>query len=174
MYMHNYNEIQSQLALPYLSSHEEVLEGIFNVLESKFYLKRKSEQSFIDLGSGNGSVVIYSGTNYSIKSIGIEINKNLIKEAKNLIKNLNWRKQRYIEIVHGDLFQQNLENYDFIYIFSLPTMQKYLFHVFNTMNHKAILISYKYPLSNMKSILKLVHRTEIIGHAIYFYKKASC
>ena len=169
---HNYNEIQSQLALPYLSSHEGVLEGIFNILESKFHLKKKSNQSFIDLGSGNGNVVIYSGINYSIKSIGIEINENLIKEAKDLIKSLNWRQRRYIRIMRGDLFQYNLEKYDFIYIFSLPSMQKFLDHVFRTAKKGAVVISYKYSLSNMDKLLKLAHESKIKNIEVYFYIKS--
>ncbi len=172
MYKHNYSEIQSQLALPYLSSHEGVLEGIFNALESKFHLKRKSKQSFIDLGSGNGSVVIYSGINYSIKSTGIEINTNLIKEARDFIKGLNWRQRRCIKIVHGDLFQQTLETFDFIYIFSLPSMQKFLGHVFRTAKKGSVVISYKYRLSNMDKMLNYAYKLKIENVAVFFYIKS--
>jgi 16S rRNA G966 N2-methylase RsmD len=172
MFKDKFNEIQSQLALPYLSSHEGVLEGIFNILESKFQLKRKSKQTFIDLGSGNGSVVIYSGINYRIKSIGIEINKNLIKEAKDLIKKLNWRERRCFKIVHGDLFQQNLETFDFIYIFSLPSMQKFLEHVFRTAKEGALFISYKYPLTNMDKLLNFAHKLKIENVDVFFYVKS--
>jgi SAM-dependent methyltransferase len=172
MYKNDYNEIQSQLALPYLSSREGVLKGIFNILESKFNLVKKSKQSFIDLGSGNGIVVIYSGINYSIESIGIEINKNLIKEARDLIKSFNWRKRRCIKIVRGDLFQQNLEKFDFIYIFSLPSMQKFLKHVFRTAKKGAVVISYKFPLSNMGELLKTAHKSKIENVDVFFYVKS--
>ena len=169
---HNFYNITSQLTLPFLSSHSEVIGGIFNTLEKKFRLKKGSNQHFIDLGSGDGSIVIYSGVNYKIKSFGIEINQNLFKEAKKSIKRLNWKTQRHIKIMRGDLFQQNLEKFDFIYIFSLPSMHKFLLHVFLTAKKGAVIISYKYRLSNMKEFLKPAHEAKFNDVNVFFYLKS--
>ena len=162
-------KIQSQLTLPYLSTRTEVLEGIFNILETKFGLKKRSNQSFIDLGSGNGKVVIFSGVNYKIKSIGVEINNQLVNEAKLSLKNLNWMIRRYIRFKNEDLFSQNLEKHDFIYIYSLPTMHKFLPHLFETLKRGAVIISYKYSLSNMKEIIQSTYETKIKDEDIFFY-----
>ena len=169
MHKHDNYEIQSQLALPYLSTHNVVLEGIFKTLEIKFKLKRKSKQSFIDLGSGDGKVVIYSGANYKIKSIGIEINKELVKEANSSLKNLKWMTRRYIRFKNEDFYCQNLEKYDFIYMYSLPSMHKFLIHLFRTIKSGAVIISYKYPLSNMKEFIKSSHKFKIKSENVFFY-----
>lgn len=169
MHKHDDYEIQSQLALPYLSTRSEVLEGIFNILETKFGLKKRSRQSFIDLGSGNGKVVLFCGVNYKIKSVGVEINNQLFKEAKISLKRLNWVTRHYIKFKNEDLFSQNLEKYDFVYIYSLPTMHKFLHHLFSSLKKGAVIISYKYPLLSMKEVIESCHKSNIKNRDIFFY-----
>ena len=145
-------EIHSQLALPFLETNQDFLNDIFRILELKFGLKRRSKQKLIDLGSGDGRVIIFSALIYGIKSIGVEISENLIKNAKSNVRlELKRNKARkkdlkQVKIISGDFFQKNLENFDYIYIYSLPTMQKYLQHVFRTIRIGTVIISHKYPL----------------------------
>ncbi len=162
-----YYEFQAQLSLPFLSTSTEALFQIFKTLENQFGLIKGSSQKFIDLGAGNGVVVIFSALNYSISSLGIEINNVLINEIKDHIKILKESKKYSSRILHKivikkeDLFQQDLSNFDYVYLFSLPTMQKYLKHVFLTAKEGSIFISYKYPLEGFESILKLEHVLDI-------------
>jgi 16S rRNA G966 N2-methylase RsmD len=161
-----YYDISSQSAFPFLESNEKVLEKIFKVLEKKFHLKAHSDQQLIDLGSGNGSVILYCSLNYDIKSFGIEINSNLVIETEKRIERLKHQNKALtkrlekITLIRGDLFNISLDRFDFIYIFSLPTMQKYLNHIFCTAKKNSILISYKYPLENFP-YLKEVHILKI-------------
>ncbi|MFX1494384.1 MAG: class I SAM-dependent methyltransferase [Promethearchaeota archaeon] len=154
-------EISSQLDLPFLETNGELIQKIFETLRLKFRLIKNSNQKLIDLGSGNGQIIAHSALNYGIKSIGIEINQNIIKEAKRHIKLLKKEKLyhrklfRKIKVVHGDFYEIDLRDFDFIYIYSLPTMQKYLQHVFLTAKNRSIIISYKYPLNGFDSFLKL-------------------
>ena len=156
-----YNRFQSQLDLPFLETPKQSLQELFQILELKFGLTKGSNQKLVDLGSGNGQVVIFSATNYHIKSIGVEINQELIKEANERInakRNEPFVKKKDIKrirILNLDFYQINLSSYDFIYIYSLPTMQKYLKHVFFTIKKDAIVISYKYPLEGFEKILTL-------------------
>ena len=162
----NRENFLSQLQLPFLETPMELLEEIFNILQVKFGLTRNSNQKLVDLGAGNGQIVIYSALNYGIKSFGIEINGNLIIEAKEKIKLIKKEKKfkkrlfRKIKLIQGDFFNISLENYNFIYIFSLPTMQKFLDHVFLTAKSGATVISFKYPLRNFEKILKLSYKLE--------------
>ena len=149
----NYDNLYNQLALPFLGSREELLKEIFETLELRYGLEKQSKQQFIDLGSGDGRVVIYAALNHGIRSIGVEINDNLVQEARENVRSLKRgvkgvkRNLRNIKIFKGDLFQQNLEKFDYVYIFSLPTIHQYLKHIFLTMNNNSILISHKYPLT---------------------------
>lgn len=176
-----FEKLQSQLDLPYLETDNKFIKEIFQTLELEFGLESNSKQKFIDLGSGNGNVVIYAVLNYNIKSYGIEINQTLIKEAKIKIESLK-NKAIYhrkllnnIKIKWGDFYLLNLNEYNFIYIYSLPSMQKYLKHVFNTIRKNAIIISHKYRLEDFDSIIKdeysLIHKNEKPEIFTFFYRK---
>ena len=89
-----YYELQAQLSLPFLSTSSEALTQIFKTLENQFELKIGSPQKLIDLGAGNGNVIIFSALNYSISSLGIEINDILINEIKGRIKILKEKKEK--------------------------------------------------------------------------------
>ncbi len=179
--MEDYRKFISQLSLPYLGTPLELIPSIFDTLTEKFYLKRNSSQKFIDLGSGNGRIIIFSAVNYGVKSVGIEIDENLIEEAKETIKSLKREKKihrklfKLIEIRNEDLFTQDLQEYDFIYIYSLPSMQKSLNHVFKTTKPEAIIISFKYELKGFDSYLQYEDCLEIKHEnkvwKVDFYKK---
>ncbi|MFX1418016.1 MAG: hypothetical protein ACFE9N_03740 [Promethearchaeota archaeon] len=179
--MKDLDKFHSQLDLPFLETQNEFIKEIFQTLELEFSLERNSNQKIIDLGAGNGSVVIYATLNYYIKSFGIEIDQNLKSEAENRIISLkksgNYKKKVFkkIKIKLGDFYLLNLREYDFIYVYSLPSMQKYLMHVFSTAKIGAILISHKYHLEGFSSILKdeytLIHKNGKQKICTYFYKK---
>ncbi len=177
----NFDKFHSQLNLPFLETDYKYIIEILETLQLKFGLVRNSKQKLIDLGAGNGSFVICSALNYNIKSYGVEIDQNLINEANNRINSLkkegNYNKSlfRKILITLGDLYLLNLIKFDFIYIYSLPSMHKYLKHVFSTIKKGAIIISHKYHLDGFTSILKeeyrLTHRNCKEGVFTFFYKK---
>jgi cyclopropane fatty-acyl-phospholipid synthase-like methyltransferase len=158
-----------------------LIKEIFQTLELVFGLERNSKQRFIDLGSGNGSVVIFAAFNHNIKSYGIEINQNLNLEAKTRIKSLrkegNFKRKLFknLKIKLGDFYLLRLKNYEFIYIYSIPAMQRFLKHVFYTARKGAIIISHKYALKGFNSILKeeyrLSHKNGKQEICTFFYKK---
>lgn len=174
-------EISSQLDLPFLETNRELIQKIFEPLKLRFRSTKNSNQKLVDLGSGNGQIIIYSALNCCIKSFGIEINPDLIKEAKLYIKLLKKQKMyqrklfRNIKFIHGDFYEIDMRNFDFIYIYSFPTMQRYLHHVFLTAKNKSIIISYKYPLNGFDSFLKLEYelKSEFKDRIIstFYYEK---
>ncbi len=173
--------IFSQLELPFSETPPGLLEEIFHTLRDNFGLKNNSNQKLIDLGAGNGTVIIYSALNYSIETFGIEINPNLIEESKKRIKLLKAKHThrrsiiKNIKVELGDFYQKDLKKFDFIYIYPFPTMMKYLKHVFYTAKKGAIVISHKYPLNGLNSYLKLDYELiQKIGNKefnTYFYSR---
>lgn len=179
----NFGKFHSQLDLPFSETNNEFLREIFKTLELKFGLKYASNQKLIDLGAGNGTIVIFTVLNYCIRAHGIEINQNLKKEANNRIKSLKKEgkyKKRLLKktkIKLGDFFLHNLKEYDYIYIYSLPSMHRYLKHLFRTAKKGAVIISHRHKLENFSSILKekyiLAHKREKQEIFTFIYKKIS-
>ncbi|MFX1425523.1 MAG: hypothetical protein ACFFBE_03660 [Promethearchaeota archaeon] len=181
MHEREFGKFHSQLDLPFQETKKVFLKSIFETLERNFNLKENSKQTFVDLGSGNGQVIIYCAVNYGIKSIGIEIDQSLIKETKHSISLLRRdaivkeKALNKIKIISGDFYNHNLKKYDYVYIYSLPTMHKYLNHVFQTVKREAILISHKYPLdSSIKFIefkFRLEHNSQDQEIFTFFYRR---
>lgn len=179
----NFEKLHSQLDLPFLETDNKFIKEIFQTIEFEFGLERNSNQKLVDLGAGNGSIVIYSALNYNIESHGIEIDQNLKNEADNRISVLKkegyYKKKLFtkIKIKLGDFYLINLKAYDFIYIYALPSMQKFLKHLFNTAKKGAIIISHKHQLGGFNSILKdeyrLAHKNDKLKIYTFFYKKNS-
>ena len=181
MFERKFGNFHSQLDLPFQETEQVFLKSIFKTLEKDFGLKENSKQSFIDLGSGNGQIIIYCAVNYRIKSIGIEIDQSLIKETKHSISLLREdgtveeKALNKIKIISGDFYHHNLKKYDYIYIYSLPTMHKYLNHVFQTAKRGAIIISHKYPLKLLIQFiefkLRLDHKPQDQEISSFFYRR---
>lgn len=175
----NIIKFYSQLDLPFQETKQYYFKEIFTTLESEFDLRKNSKQCFIDLGSGNGQVIIYCALNYRIKSVGVEIDPILINETKISIgllnKNVRKKAVNKITLIHRDFYEIELKDYDFIYIYSLPSMQKYLKHLFKTVKSGAIIISHMYPFKNFTECLnfklKLNHEVKNQNVATYFYTK---
>lgn len=173
--------IGTQLALPFQETDEIHLKEIFDELEECFNLIKDSNQRLLDLGAGNGKVIFYSALNYGIKAVGIEINHNLVLEAKRHLKILKLQKKypkerfKKIKIKEGDIFEEGVSDYDYIYVFSLPTFNMFLRDLLVRSKDSVVLICYKYPLSNMEEIIEL--KKEVIHHhpkkdvKSYFYIK---
>ncbi|HME52307.1 MAG TPA: methyltransferase domain-containing protein [Candidatus Lokiarchaeia archaeon] len=168
----SYYDIQSQADLPFLATPEEVITEAFKVLEHDFGLRRKSHQKFIDLGSGTGDVVLRCAREYGIPAHGIEINENLVNIARQKVKQA---RLKHVKLWKGDLFAYKLEQYDFIFLFSLPHNQKFLNHVFVTAKHGAIITAYKYPLDELEPLLSL-KKTQVVkvdgkSFELFFYER---
>ncbi|TFG08542.1 MAG: class I SAM-dependent methyltransferase [Promethearchaeota archaeon] len=153
--------INCQLDLPFLETDNAHVIEIFKTLHTKFGLRKNSNQKLVDLGAGSGRIIIFAAINYGIKSFGIEIDQNLIHEIKEFINFLKREKKcqhkivRKIIIKLGDFYSVKLSKFDYIYMYSLPTMHQYLNHVLQTAKKGAVVISYKYPIHNYEDLLKL-------------------
>lgn len=177
----NNYDLSSKLLLPYLETNNECFKDIFHTLIYNYGLKIGSKQKFIDLGSGEGRVVIYCALHYHIESQGIELDKNVFLQTKRYLKNLKKTKNiekkslRKIKLKQGDLFEQNLITFDFVYIYSFPPMHQYLRHVLKTAKKGAIIIAHRYELKSFTDLLSLKKTITFKGskasNSTFFYEK---
>ena len=176
-----YNKFRSQLDFPFIGSKYEHLEQVFEVLVTNFGLQKDSKQKLIDLGAGDGRIIMFSALEYGITSLGIEIDTNLINYVNEQIIALK-KENKYpkknikkIKMVEGDLFELNLKKYNFIYMFMLPSLFKCLKHLILTMKKGTIIISYKYPIEIYNEYIRLEyeidHKDIYEDFTTYFYRK---
>jgi SAM-dependent methyltransferase len=82
----------------------------------------KSGETFYDLGCGDGKTVVYAGSNFKVKAIGIELALPLyavckLRQLFNLNKNIKFKWK--------NLFNENLASADVVYFFGTPNPIKF-------------------------------------------------
>ncbi len=145
--------IQSIPGAPFYPTTQNDIKTIFK------FLKFKPNDTFIDLGSGDGRIII-SAAQHGLKSIGYELNPFLIRRSQEQIKKLKLSKLAKIE--PKNFWKANFNQADIICIYQYPKYNKKLELIFKKINHPITVIINDYPFPNKKPYL--------IKGKIYFYK----
>jgi SAM-dependent methyltransferase len=144
---------------PYLPSYKEssdrkYLEELFEFLEKY----RNKNSKFIDLGSGDGRIVIeFAKRNY--ESYGIEMNPFLVFLSKLKIRKAGLKNAK---IIWGNFWKIDLSRFDIIYFFQYKLANKFLMKKLLKESKNKIIISAHFPLENLKP------QKSINGFYIYF------
>lgn len=80
----------------------------------------KKDQVVYDLGCGDGRIVIHSAKLYGTRGVGVEINPETVKKAKERAK--KWGVEDLVTIVQGDILKYDFEEADIITIFLFPDL----------------------------------------------------
>ena len=79
----------------------------------------RAGEKVYDLGSGDGRIVIMAAKKYHADAIGVEYDKDLVRQSEDKIRKLNL--QGSAHIIRGDIFDQNYSSADLITVYLLPT-----------------------------------------------------
>ncbi|HMC60885.1 MAG TPA: class I SAM-dependent methyltransferase [Candidatus Solibacter sp.] len=100
--------------VPYVRSSNAVVDGMLR-------LARVTKSDIVyDLGCGDGRIVIAAAKDYGARGVGIDINPELIQEARE-----NARKARVEALVkfeENDLFDADIHNATVVTLYLLPTV----------------------------------------------------
>ena len=161
-------KIRAQQNLPYLPTPYEVIEVIFDTLKNLQILSRITKM--VDLGAGDGRVVCYIGKKYSIHATGLEINTELINEAKNKIQQQNL--SNICDIIEADFYNYDISAMDLIYCFLLPSTLHHFKHVIKNLQSGAYIVSVKWSLRVLEKYLKkLIVIKPMENFPVFIYQK---
>ena len=79
----------------------------------------KAGEKMLDLGSGDGRIVIMAAQRFHADAVGIEYDDDLWKQSTERIKSLGL--QKTARIIHGDILKQDLTSADLVTIYLLPS-----------------------------------------------------
>ena len=161
---------RAQQDLPYLPTPYEIIPIIFEFLDHHSLIK--SGMRLIDLGAGDGRIILYATENYHLETVGVEINEELIQAAQQKIC------QRSLEaecsIVEGDLYNTDISPYDIVWIFLFPTSHVHFKHVLHGLKPGATLVSIRWPLSPQLECWEKSYRlTPLEGFETFIYTNCS-
>ncbi|XP_030754508.1 ATP synthase subunit C lysine N-methyltransferase [Sitophilus oryzae] len=131
--------------LPYIPATNEQVSNIFKAL------KGFSKGSLLDLGSGDGRIVIEAAKK-GFEAHGVELNPWLVlySKIKAFKSGLSSKNSKFIK---ADLWKYNISNYDVIVIFGVDQMMKDLEKKFNDeCKPTCNILACRFPLPNMTPI----------------------
>ena len=161
---------RAQHDLPYLPTPHEIIPIIFEFLERHDLIN--SGMRLIDLGAGDGRIILYAAEHYHLKTVGVEISEEFIQSAQQKIV------QRSIEaectIVEGDLYNMDISSYDIVWIFLFPTSHAHFKHVMHGLKPGATIVSIRWPLSPQLECWEKYYRlTPLKGFETFVYVNCS-
>lgn len=129
---------------PFLISHSQAIDKGIDLLDLE------SGQTLLDLGSGNGAVLV-AGAKRGLNVIGYELNPILVVWSR-----LRLRKYgKKAKVFWGDYWTSNWPKADGIYIFLLPRYTNKLDQTIKkNLSTKAKVVSYSAEIPNRKPIKK--------------------
>lgn len=104
--------------LPFLPSPESV---IVKALEMA---QLKPGEKLVDLGCGDGRVLVIAAKRYGAYAVGVELNPLLVRLAVRECRFAGvWGS---VDVVHGDLFSFDVSPFDVVYSFPSPSVERRL------------------------------------------------
>jgi protein-L-isoaspartate O-methyltransferase len=78
----------------------------------------KAGEKMVDLGSGDGRIVIMAAQRFRADGTGVEFDDDLWKQSSEKIKALGLQKSA--RIIHGDILKQDFSSADLVTVYLLP------------------------------------------------------
>jgi predicted RNA methylase len=78
----------------------------------------KAGEKMYDLGSGDGRIVIMAAQRFHAEAIGVELDKDLVRQSMARIRKLGL--EQNARIINGDLLKQNYSSADLVTVYLLP------------------------------------------------------
>ncbi|MEM3701011.1 MAG: methyltransferase domain-containing protein [Candidatus Bathyarchaeia archaeon] len=149
---------------PYLPSPISVVDAALDLAEFK------PNEVFVDLGCGDGTVLIRAAERFGIFTVGFEIDSKLVKIAK--IKAKTSGLKNLIEIVHADLFKIDISKFNVIYVYPYPPIVVSLSDkIAKECKDGSRILVHDYALKNFQPAKKVQIPGGLLHiHTIYLYK----
>ena len=152
-----------RLEIPYLPTPEDVA---LRMLELANPLKG---ELLVDLGCGDGRILILASELYGCRCIGYEIDSNLIREA---LRNIRSRGIRNVRVLKRDLFKADISKADILTLYLTPKALEVLSkRIVGEMKNGARVVSHDYEVPGLKPLrVEYVETHGVHTHKIYLYK----
>ncbi len=152
-----------RLEIPYLPTPIEVA---LRMLE---LTKPLRGELLVDLGCGDGRILILASELYGCRCIGYEIDNNLICEA---VREIRSRGIRNVKIFRRDLFKADISDVDILTLYLTPKALGVLSkRIVEEMKNGSRIVSHDYEVPVLKPLrVEYIDTHGIHIHKIYLYK----
>lgn len=128
----------TRYVVPYVPTQQELTDLAIA------YAKRSGGKTFLDIGAGDGKVVI-AAARAGFDAVGIEANPLLVHIARWRIRRAGL--QDRAKIIHGDFFAAPLPSSDIVFMFLLPQIvRKLKIKLQNDLPKESTIIVHSFPI----------------------------
>jgi 16S rRNA A1518/A1519 N6-dimethyltransferase RsmA/KsgA/DIM1 with predicted DNA glycosylase/AP lyase activity len=149
---------------PYLPTPLSVIDAALELI------KFKSNDVFVDLGCGDGTVLMRVVERFGVFSVGFEIDSKLVKIAQMKAKASGFK--NLIEIVHADLFKVDISRFGVVYVYPYPPIiEKLSEKICDECKRGSRILVHDYALKNLQPVkIMQIPGGTCHTHTIYLYK----
>ncbi len=149
--------------IPFVPSPHDVVEKMLSLADPR------SDELLIDLGSGDGRIVISAAENYRCSALGVEIDKDLVGKAKEKILR---KSPINAQIVHGDLFNFDFSKADVVTLYLLPSTLEILKPKLLSLKKGARIVCHDFAIPGVKPSDVIFTKSWFTNkvHKIYVYE----
>ena len=134
--------------VPYIPTTETAVKAMLELAEVK-----RSDIVY-DLGCGDGRIVIAAAKRYGTRGVGIDIDPELIREAKKNARQAGV--ERLVEFREQDLFQSNFRDATVVTLFLLPAVNKRLLPQLEALKPGTRVVSNTFEIGDWKPVREIV------------------
>ena len=148
--------------VPFVPSPRDVVDKMLSLADPR------PDELLVDLGSGDGRIVIAAARDYGCRALGVEINRELVGYSRERIRRLGLRRARVVE---GDLFRFDFSDADVVVLYLLPSVMEALRPRLLRLKRGARIVSHDYAVPGLEPDEVCVVRSQATGrrHVIYLY-----
>lgn len=157
--------------LKWMGTPEVVYVGTpYDVISQMLHMANiKKDDLLMDLGCGDGRMLVLAAQKYGTRGIGIEIDPDMVREARRNAK----KNDVYdlVQIMQADIFDVDISEADVLLIYLLPEMNQRLIPQIETMKPGSRLVFNNYDLPGFYADrdLEIVSNENNSLHTIFLY-----
>jgi tRNA G37 N-methylase Trm5 len=144
--------------VPYVPTREDVVDTMLKMA------KVGPKDIVFDLGSGDGRIVIAAASKYGAKGMGVDIDPQRVREAKENAKEANVTDK--VTFKQGDLFEMDLSKATVVTLYLLPSVNMKLRpKLLSELKPGTRVVSHNYDMGDWKPD----QTVELEGHTVYLW-----
>lgn len=128
----------------------------------------KPGERLYDLGCGDGRIVIMAAEEFGARSVGVEINKRLVQEARMKVKSLDLADR--VQIIQGNIFDMDLRPADVVTMYlTTGANEKVRPKLEQELRQGARVITHDFSIPNWQQARNLKFKEGYRSHSIHIY-----
>jgi hypothetical protein len=150
--------------IPFVPSPFDVVRRMLSLADPK------PDELLIDLGSGDGRIIVAAAEDYRCRAIGVELDKELYARSMNIIRGRLLSNRA--RIIRGNLYEFNLSGADVITLYLLPETLRGLKPKLLSLKRGSRIVCHDFPIPGLKPSEIAIVRSLFTGrlHKIYLYE----